>query len=98
MPHDGFCGFFQYGSGNRDYCLSYNFRRGRMIRTIAYQVFGHAQSPDASDIQTLAWRSFRPLTSGLRYAGLAFVRFWNIPVLGAEETPESRYYRTKRFI
>lgn len=69
-----------------------------MIRTIAHQVFGHVRSPDARGIQILAWRSFRALASGLKYGGLAFVRFWNIPVLGAEETPESRYYRTKRFI
>lgn len=27
----------------------------------------------------------------------AFVWFWNIPVLGAEETQESRYLRTARF-
>lgn len=27
----------------------------------------------------------------------AFVWFWNIPVLGAEETQESRYLRTGRF-
>jgi hypothetical protein len=25
------------------------------------------------------------------------VNFWNIPVLGADETGESRYYRTKHF-
>jgi hypothetical protein len=28
---------------------------------------------------------------------LAFVGFWNIPVLGAEETDESRYLRTRHF-
>jgi len=26
----------------------------------------------------------------------AFVSFWNIPVLGGDETPESRYFRTRR--
>jgi hypothetical protein len=33
---------------------------------------------------------------GVRRGFAAFIWFWNIPVLGADETPESRYLRTGR--
>jgi hypothetical protein len=37
------------------------------------------------------------LGSALNRIVLAFVGFWNIPVLGADETDESRYLRTRYF-
>jgi hypothetical protein len=39
----------------------------------------------------------RAAAGALRRGFAAFIWFWNIPVLGADETPQSRYLRTGRF-
>lgn len=50
--------------------------------------------PDAT--WRLAWRSLTLPGLPVKCALLAFVNFWNIPVLGAEET-DTRYFRTRNF-
>jgi hypothetical protein len=49
----------------------------------------------ARTVRRLAWLQIA--CGMMRRAFSAFVWFWNIPVLGAEETQESRYLRTGRF-
>jgi hypothetical protein len=46
-------------------------------------------------VRRLAW--LRAACGMMKRALAAFVWYWNIPVLGAEETQESRYLRTGRF-
>jgi hypothetical protein len=58
---------------------------------------GH-RSPPRYDIPRLAWRSLRTVGSGITWACQVFVNFWNIPILGENETPESRQFRTKHYI
>jgi len=41
-------------------------------------------------------RPLRVLGAAILRALQAGVQFWNIPVLGGAETPESRYFRTGR--
>jgi hypothetical protein len=36
--------------------------------------------------------------SGIKWACGVFVNFWNIPVLGENETPESRRFRIKHYV
>lgn len=45
-------------------------------------------------IWDLAWGALRVSGRAIRRSVLAFVAFWNIPVLGNDETPESRNFRT----
>lgn len=49
----------------------------------------------AQTMQRLAW--LRIVGELIKRTFSAFIQFWNIPVLGAEETQESRYLRTGRF-
>jgi hypothetical protein len=58
---------------------------------------GHRSSPNHA-IPRLAWRSLRTLGSGIKWACRVFVNFWNIPVLGENETPESRRFRIEHHI
>lgn len=45
-----------------------------------------------------AWRFLRALGAATDRAFSALVRFWSIPVLGADETRESRHFRAKQYI
>jgi hypothetical protein len=36
--------------------------------------------------------------SGIKWAYRVFVDFWNIPVLGENETPESRRFRIEHYV
>lgn len=58
---------------------------------------GHRSSPHCA-IPRLAWRSLRTVGSGIKWACGVFVNFWNIPVLGENETPESRRFRIKHYV
>jgi hypothetical protein len=49
----------------------------------------------AKTVRRLAW--LRLAGGAAKGVFSAFFSFWNIPVLGAEETQESRYLRTGRF-
>jgi hypothetical protein len=42
------------------------------------------------------WLLFRMLGSAIARVFSALVNFWNIPVLGADESCESQYFRTGR--
>ena len=65
-----------------------------MSQTIATYV---AKSSDRA-AGRLAWQSLRTLGGAVNRAFSALVTFWNIPVLGEDETQESRYFRTRRYI
>jgi hypothetical protein len=61
---------------------------------------GQPKAPAVSRSAAGAARRFTWLQiagAALNRVFAAFVWFWNIPVLGAEETRESRYLRTGRF-
>jgi hypothetical protein len=42
-------------------------------------------------------KRLRAAAGALRRCFAAFIWFWNIPVLGGDETPQSHYLRTERF-
>lgn len=65
-----------------------------MRRTIAIQ----AATFSSCTVKHSAWQLLWKLGAALDRAFSAFVNFWNIPMLGADETDESRYFRTGRYI
>jgi len=61
---------------------------------------GQPKTPAVSRPAAVAARRFpwlRITGAALKRVFAAFVWFWNIPVLGAKESQESRYLRTGRF-
>lgn len=69
-----------------------------MPQIVYWQVNYRRRSP-----QQFLYATGRILFGSLRFLGLAtaavvmaFVNFWNIPVLGGEEAADSRYLRTGR--
>jgi hypothetical protein len=46
----------------------------------------------------VAWRAIRVLGATISRVVLAFVTFWNIPVLGGDQTRQSQSFRTNHYI
>jgi hypothetical protein len=74
-----------------------------IVRSVVIDGISRAEKASISTISGSVARIVRRLVwlriacGMMKRALSAFVWFWNIPILGAEETQESRYLRTGRF-